>query len=181
MPLTPIRYYDPARDADVRAWTDGYACDGEGVFYLLSVAGPDSACRAVAAASATGCELEILETPPRSLRWDPWEGYRIRSAKLPCGMLHQMVVARPFFEARDGLRLLHAETDDPAALVLRAVQGACAVPLIPEWKDWLYQKLKQESLLEELRGSIPVLRIRLHEESIAQMVSEGVRTHALAF
>ena len=181
MPLTPIRYYDPARGSDVRAWTDGYACDGEGLFHLLSVAGPDIACRAVAAASATGCELEVLETPRRSLRWDPWEGYRIRSAKLPCGMLHQMVIARPFFEARDGHRLLFAGTLDPEALVLRAVQEACAVPLIPEWKAWLNRELKVQGLLEELRGSIPVLRIRLHEESIAQMVSEGVRTHALTF
>lgn len=181
MPLIPIRYHDPARGSDVRAWTDGHARDGENQFYLLSVAGPDSAARSIAAAAATGCELEVLESPPVYLRQDPWEGYRIRSAKLPCGMLHQMVMARPFFEARDGLRLLHAEVEDPAALVLRAVQEACAVPLVPEWKDWLYGQLKQKGLLEELRGSIPVLRIRLHEESIAKMVSEGVQSHAIRF
>jgi len=180
--LEKVRYVDYSNCSDVEAFTDGYSYDDYSCLYLLSVAGRDSSVKAITSALVTGGRVEILADPVVEA-WAPYgERYRILSTKLPDAVLHQIVLAAGFFKSQDARqRLLYVDEQDPAGVVYEAVSRGFPVPMIPDWSEWLYDRLRQEGYLDELRGTRRVLRLRVSEESLDALISEGVRSGEISF
>ncbi len=181
--LERVRYRDLARGIDVHAFTDGYAYDDYGRVHLLSVAGRDSNVKAVTTALVSGFEVEVISGEWLALRKDYAEQYRVLSARLPSGLVHQLVLSHGFFE-RDGLprRLVYAEDEDGIArLVYETVRGSYAVPLIPEWSDWLCERMRREDMLRQLSGTRTVVEISADEERLDELISAGVMNGEIRF
>jgi len=70
---------------------------------------------------------------------------------------------------------------DAALLVYETVRESCPVPVIPEWSGWLYAKLKQEDYLQELYGTRKVLKLRIDENNLDALVSEGIKYGEITF
>jgi len=180
--LQKVRFQDYDKGVDVEACTDGYAYDEYNCLYLLSVAGHDSNVKAITSAVVTGRSVEILSEPVIET-WGAYrQKYRILSTRLPYALLHQVVVDEGFFRSGDGPEnLLYVDEGDPARLVYEAVRVGYPVPMIPEWSDWLYGKLRQEGHVHELQGMKKVLRLSLDEDTLDSLISEAVGNGEISF
>jgi len=180
--LQKVRFQDYDKGVDVEACTDGYAYDEYNCLYLLSVAGHDSNVKAITSAVVTGRSVEILSEPVIET-WGAYrQKYRILSTRLPDALLHQVVMDEGFFRSGDGPEnLLYVDEGDPARLVYEAVRAGYPVPMIPEWLDWLYGKLRQEGHMHELLGTKKVLRLALDEDSLDSLISEAVSNGEISF
>jgi hypothetical protein len=181
--LQRVRYSDYSNGIDVNALTDGYAYDDYFCIYLLSVAGRDSSVKGITSALVSGRKIEILSDGVIELGTSFGERYRILGTKLPCSMLHQVVVAEGFLGSRNGReRLIYVDgEEDRARLVYETVRNGYPVPVIPEWSDWLYGRLREEGLVEEMHGTRQVLRLGIQEEELDSMISDGVRNGEISF
>ena len=91
--LEKISMYDPTKGINVEAYADGYSHDEYGNLYLISILGHDSAAKAISSGIVTLKDVMIYQD-------DAWmsysamrgEKYRIMSARLDSGLLHQIVV-----------------------------------------------------------------------------------------
>jgi hypothetical protein len=181
--LEKVRYADYMKGVGVEAFTDGYAYDEYSCLYLLSVAGRDSNVKAITSAVVSGRRIQIMSDSVIEAGSSFGEKYRILSAKLPDALLHQVVVAEGFFRPdKERDRLLYVDgAQDTARLVYDAVRDGYPVPLIPEWSEWLYEKLRQENQAQELQGTRKVVRLSVDEESLDTMISEAVRSREIRF
>jgi len=81
-----------------------------------------------------------------------------------------------------GTKLLYIHKDELAPLIVYdTVKKGCSVPLIPEWSQWLYRRMKEENGIEELSGTAKVLKLTFGEEELDSMVSEGIRNGEIDF
>lgn len=180
--LQKVRFRDYGNGIDVEAFTDGYAYDEYSYLYLLSVAGHDSSVKAITSAAVSGRSIEIESERPVEL-YTPYSAkYRILSTKLPSAALHQVVAEEGFFRSPDRPgNLLYVDRANHASLVYEAVRTGYPVPLVPEWSGWLYRKLRREGYVNELQGTRKVLRLRLDEETLDSLISEGVSNGEISF
>lgn len=178
-----MRYADYYKGVSVEAFTDGYAYDRYSYLYLLSVAGHDSNVKAITSALVSGRTVEILSEDVIEAGTAYGKKYRILSTRTPSGLLHQVVLADGLLRSPDGHeRLIYVDQEeDVAGAVHEAVRDGYPVPLIPEWSDWLCDRLRKDSYLEELYGKRKVLRLNLSEESLDSMISGGVRNGEIDF
>lgn len=180
--LQKIRHYDHDKGIHVECYTDGYAYNDYNELYLASVVGLDSAVKAVTAAAVTGKEIEIIEDCTISVFANRYEKYRILSTKLPSGLLHQIVAAEGFFTQEGASKILYvAEEQSVEEVVYRKLQQNFTVPAIPEWAAWLYQKLVEKCWVEELKGTIKVLKLNVREEELDQLISQGIKNKEITF
>jgi hypothetical protein len=182
--LEKVRYTDYYREIHVEAFTDDYAYDEYSSLYLLSVAGHDSSVKAITSALVSGRRIEILSRDIVSVGTEFGQKYRILTSKLPNALLHQVVAAEGFFKSRgdSGSKLLYiAEEKDTAPVLYEAIKNGYPVPLIPEWSEWLYEKIKEENGLEQLSGTKKVLKLNLNEEYLDSLISEGVKSGEIVF
>jgi len=180
--LEKVRFRDYGNGVDVEAFTDGYAYDEYSSLYLLSVAGHDSSVKAITSALVSGRSIEIQSDRPVEL-YTPYSAkYRILSTKLPGAALHHVVAEEGFFRSPDRQEnLLYVDSENPARLVYEAVRTGYPVPLIPKWSNWLYRKLRREGYVQELQGTRKVLRLKLDEETLDSLISEGVNNDEISF
>lgn len=180
--LKRLRYADYEKGINVEAFTDGYAYDGYSYLYLLSVAGYEARVKAITSALATGREVEILEDS-LCLSSDPYQKYKVLSSRMSSGLLHQILLAENFFKFLEkGSKLLYIDKKKHAPeIVYSIIKKNYAVPLIPEWAKWLYQKMKQENCLEELLGTKQVVKLFVSEEELDSFISEGVKNGEIRF
>ncbi len=149
--------------------------------YLLSLAGNDSSVKAISSAVVSGRTIDILSEEPIYLEKGFGQKYRIFNSRLDSSLLHQLLLADSFFNL-EGDRLLYVGRGEDAPQILyRAVRESCSVPMIPEWSEWLYNKLKRENYLEELRGTRKVLKLSIEERELESIVSEGVKSGEISF
>ncbi|MBW1947846.1 MAG: hypothetical protein JRI33_07915 [Deltaproteobacteria bacterium] len=181
--LEKVRYADYYNGINVESFTDGYAYDEYSCLYLLSVAGRDASVKAITSALVSGRRIEIMSDEIIDVGTSFGQKYRILSTKLPDALLHQLVLAEGFFRSSDGREnLLYVDRkDDAARLVYDTVRNGYPVPVIPEWSEWLYERLRQEDYVEELLGTRQVLKLCLDEESLDAMVSDGVKNGEISF
>jgi len=181
--LEKVRYSDPYGGIGVEAFTDGYAYDDYLHLYLLSAAGRDSSVKAITSAVTSGRYVDILSDRVITVNKPYAESYRILSSKPASGFLHQVVLSDRFFNCEPlGNKLIYVpDGDDVAAAVYEAVRSNYAVPLIPEWSQWLYEKMAEQMALEQLSGNRRVLRLSADEELLDDLVSEGVRNGEITF
>ena len=181
--LERVRYTDYYSDIDVEAFTDGYAYDEYSSLYLLSVAGRDSNVKAITSALVSGRRIEIISRDVINVGTEFGQKYRILSTKLPNALLHQIVAAEGFFKPSDNrCKLLYIDEEEGTPRVLyEAVKNSYPVPLIAEWSEWLYEKIRKEDGLEKLSGTKKVLKLEIDEEYLDSIISEGVKSGEIVF
>ena len=181
--LERVRYTDYYTGIDVQAFTDGYAYDEYSSLYLLSVAGHDSSVKAITSALVSGRRIEILSEDVINVGTEFGQKYRILNTKLPSALLHQIVATEGFFKSSDNrCKLLYIDKEEDIPRVLyEVIKNGYPIPLIPEWSEWLYEKIKEENGSEELSGTKKVLKLDLDEEYLDSMISEGVKSGEIVF
>ena len=181
--LLKIRYYDSSRGIEPAAFTAGFSYAEEEGLMLLSIAGHEAAVKAISAAGVNGREIQI-DCENLLYLSAIWRAkYKILSAKLPGGLLHQVVLHEGFYPHEDTPpRLVLAPDSKPAHEALyEHVSRYYPVPLIPAWSRWLYRRLLEECAVEELSGNIQVLRTNLGEIGLDVLVSEAVASGEITF
>ena len=182
MTLLKVRHWDYNRGTHIQAFTDGFAHDESQCLCLLSVAGPDSAVKGITSAITTGREIEILADPTIKLRPSYWQKYRVFSAKLPSGFLHRIVALEGFFKSEGSERFLLVGPDQsPADLAFQLVQKDIATPLLPAWRQWLFEQLQEDEAIQELPGNLKVLQLCIDKSRLDALVSEGERSGEIQF
>jgi len=181
--LEKVSYADPYGGIGVEAFTDGYAYDDYFHLYLLSAAGRDSSVKAISSAVTSGRYVDIVSDHTVTVNKPYAESYRTMSSKPASGFLHQVILSDRFFNSEGlGNKLIYVpDSDDVAAVVYETVRNNYAVPLIPEWSEWLYEKMTELGILEQLLGNRKVLRLSADEELLDELVSEGVRNGEITF
>ena len=182
--LQTVRYCDYSGGIDVQAYTDGYAYDNYSHLYLLSVAGYDSSVKAITSALVSGRKIDILtERSPLYVGGGFAQTYKILSTKLGSGLLHQIVLDDHFFKfSQKAHKLMYVDNDEHIPrIVYDAVKRSYPVPLIPEWSEWLYEKIKNGEGLEELGGTRKVLKLTINEQALDAIVSEGIKSGEINF
>jgi len=170
----------------VEVFTDGYAYDQvTNWLHLISLVGNDSAVKAVSAAMIAHREITIHRDDASALELTacPYSKYRILSAKLDCGAVHQIVADDRFFR-HDGpgsQLLVIPPDDDLATAVYQQVVSRIASPVIPEWAGWICSRLKQDEHLAELKGTVRAVEVDVDEPTLDKIISHGVAEGEISF
>ncbi len=175
--LERVSFVDWRNGNHVEVYTDRYAYDPVSMsLHLVSLAGNDSAVKAVSAAIVGHREVSIHREGKTALGLSAHYGitYRILSAKLDCSVVHQIVADERFFHPDDrGDHLLMVPPDAKLAAVLyQRVLSHVASPLVPEWAGWICSRLSEEQYLKELEGTVKVVEARAEEYLMDQLVCE---------
>ncbi|MBN2331040.1 MAG: hypothetical protein JXC85_04430 [Candidatus Aenigmarchaeota archaeon] len=180
--LEKVRFRDYDKGLDVEAFTDGYAYDEYSCPYLLSVGGRDGSVKAVTSALVSGRTVEIMTDRIIGLNKSYAAKYRILSGRLPGSSLHQVVAEEGFFRSGDRPEsLLYVDNEDPARLVYETVRSSYPVPVVPDWLDWLYKKLRNNGHVREMLGTRKVLRLSVNERILDSLISEGIGNGEISF
>ncbi len=174
--LDKIRHHDHQRGIRIECYTDGYIYNEFDEFYLLSVVGFDSAVKGISAAAVSFREIEILTETPITLYASRNEKYRILTAKLASGLLHQIVACEGFFTEEGDTKIIHVpEGVNIPQAIYRKIRQGYTIPAIPEWAGWLHHKTIENEMLKELRGNIKAYELSTHEKQLDDLISEGIK------
>ena len=173
--LEKIRHNDYHRGIQIECYTDGYIYNEYDEFYLISVIGFDSAVKGITSAAVSFKEIEILIEPPIVLYASRTEKYRILTAKLTSGLLHQIACSESFFTEGDTTIIHVPERENTAQTIFRKIRQAHIIPAIPEWAEWLHLKITERELLQELKGNMKAYQLNTHEKQLDDLISEGIK------
>jgi hypothetical protein len=181
--LEKVRHYDHYKGIHVECYTDAYSYNEYNELYLISVVGFDSPVKAITSAVVSGREIEILaEDDITSVYANRHEHYRIFSTKLPSGLLHQIVAVESLFTEEGMSKIIYVpEGQSVEEVVYHKLQQSYTIPAIPEWAAWLYKKLVENGCVEELKGTIKVFKLNVHEKSLDELISEGIKNKEISF
>ncbi len=177
--LKKIRHDDPHRGIRIECYTDGYIYNEFDEFHLISVVGFDSAVKGITAAAVSFKEIEILTKPPITLYASRTGKYRILTAKLASGLLHQIACSESFFTEGESTIIDVPEGENTAQTIFRKIRQAHTIPAIPEWAEWLCRRITQRELLQELKGNIKAYQLNTHEKQLDDLISEGIRNREI--
>jgi hypothetical protein len=181
--LERVRYLDEQKGIGVDAFTDGYAYDDYHRVYLLSAAGRESNVKAITSAVTCGQQVDIVGRQTVTVTKAYGEKYRVLGTRLPSGMIHQVMLSEGFLETAgaNGKLIYVGEGQDVRTAVYEAVRTGFAVPLVPGWSEWLYDRLRESDAVTELAGTRRVVRLSASEDVLDELVSEGVRSGEIRF
>ena len=151
----------------VSAYTDLYAYDpSDDSLLLISLAGTEQAVKAVSSALISH---RIVSVNRRSngeiqVHGSPAVHFRVFSTKLPSGAVHQLVADTRFFgnETQEHCVIIPQGEELPR-VVYSQVLSRLASPLIPEWAPWICAQLKEQGLIQEMDGTLQVVKVRIDE------------------
>jgi len=184
--LQKISIYEPTKGIDIEAYTDGYSYDEYGNIYLLSLLGPDSAVKGISSGIVSLKEITIEGNDTReSLSSMRGEKYRILSARLESGLLHQIVVMDAIFnnaENGSSRKLIYVgQSDDLRDRIFSEIRNRFGTPILSGWKNWLLRQVHNENLIEVMEGNVQLARLSLNEKQLDSIVSSGVAQHSIKF
>jgi hypothetical protein len=180
--LQKLRYHDYYKGIHIECYTDGYAYTEYDELYLLSVVGYDSAVKGITSAAVSGKEIEIIAEYIIRVCASRYEKYRILNTKLSSGLLHQIVAVESFFTQEGMSKIIYVtEQQDAPEVVFQKIQQSYAVPSIPEWSEWLCKKVIENGYVEELEGTVKVLKLDVHEKALDELISEGLKNKEITF
>ncbi len=180
--LQKVTYQDYHKGIHIECYTDGYAYNEYDELYLLSVVGYDSAVKGITSAAVSSREIQIIADYVLRVCASKSEKYRILNAKLPSGLLHQIVVAESFFTQEGMSKIIYVtKGQNIPEVVYQKIQQSYTVPAIPEWAEWLYSKIIENRWVEELEGNLKVLKLDVHEKALDELISEGVKNKEIIF
>ena len=182
--LKKISLYEPYKGINIEGYTDGYSCDEYGNLYLISILGPDSAVKGLSSGIVSGKDIEI-ESGDTWLTLSAMRGekYRILSARLESGLLHQIVVMEGIFKLEtSGRKLIYAGRDtDIRDRIFKEIRINYGTPILPGWKNWLMRRIQNEKLIEIMEGNVRVARLTLNEKQLDSIICGGVSEHSIKF
>ena len=184
--LQKISIYEPTKGIDIEAYTDGYSYDEYGNIYLLSLLGPDSAVKGISSGIVSLKEITIEGNDTwESLSSMRGEKYRILSARLESGLLHQIVVMDAIFKSAENgssRKLIYVgQSDDIRDRIFSEIRNSFGTPILSEWKNWLLKQVHNENLIEVMEGNVRLARLSLNEKQLDSIVSSGVAQHSIKF
>ena len=184
--LQKISIYEPTKGIDIEAYTDGYSYDEYGNIYLLSLLGPDSAVKGISSGIVSLKEITIEGNDTwESLSSMRGEKYRILSARLESGLLHQIVVMDAIFnnaENGSSRKLIYVgQSDDIRDRIFSEIRNSFGTPILSGWKNWLLKQVHNENLIEVMEGNVRLARLSLNEKQLDSIVSSGVAQHSIKF
>ena len=184
--LQKISIYEPTKGIDIEAYTDGYSYDEYGNIYLLSLLGPDSAVKGISSGIVSLKEITIEGNDAgESLSSMRGEKYRILSARLESGLLHQIVVMDAIFKSAENgssRKLIYVgQSDDIRDRIFSEIRNSFGTPILSGWKNWLLKQVHNENLVEVMEGNVRLARLSLNEKQLDSIVSSGVAQHSIKF
>jgi hypothetical protein len=181
--MDKVRYVDYVNGQDVEVFTDGYAHDEYNTIYLLSVCGQDSAVKAITSALVSFKSVEIIAHDDEvNVDTGYNNKYKILTTKLECGQLHQILLSETFFNNESGEKLIYVEEGtDIIKAVYNQINETYPVPLISEWSQWLYQRIKEAGAITELKGNIKILKLNVTEKGLDELISDGIKSGEISF
>jgi hypothetical protein len=164
----------------VSVYTDRYAYDSsDDSLLFISLAGTEQAVKAVSSALIGHRIVNITRQGNREiqLHGSPAAHLRVLSTKLPSGAVHQLVADTRFFgnDTQENCVII-PQGEDLSTVVYSQVLSRLASPLIPEWAPWICAQLKEQGLIQEMAGTLNVVKARIDEPVVDEIISEGVRT-----
>ncbi len=175
---------DYAQGIAITAYTDGYSYDEYNSLYLISILGHDSAVKAISSGIISQRDVTIeREGTWRSHRALYGEKYRIMSARLESGLLHQIVAVDELFSQGSNSRglIYIGRGTDMNTVIFNTIKKNLGTPLLPEWSEWLIRRVKEEDSLELMEGTVPVVRLTLGEKELDSIISEGIQQRSIRF
>ena len=170
---------------EVSAYTDRYAYDpSDDSFLFISLAGTEQAVKAVSSALISHRIVSVNRRSKREiqLHGSPAAHFRVFSTKLPSGSVHQLVADTRFFGNETQERcVVIPQGEELPRVVYSQVLCRLASPLIPEWAPWMCAQLKEQGLIQEMEGTLKVVKVRVDEAAVDEIVSEGIRTGRIGF
>jgi hypothetical protein len=174
------------RNIKVSAYTDLYAYDPEdGALLFISMAGNEQALKAISSA-IIACKTFSIRgegQPEHLLNGHPASRYRIMSTKLAGGSLHQIVADSRFYvnsDAESRLVIIPADTQ-PHEAIYSQVLAPLASPVIPDWAQWVCDRLRADERLREMAGTLRLVEIAVDDRVVDEIVSEGMRMGQINF
>lgn len=181
--MDTIRYMDYERGLSVEAYCDAYVYDEYRTIYLLSVCGQDSAVKAITSALVSFKSVEICnKNNVVTVDTGYNNNYKILTTKLECGQLHQLLLIETFFNNESEEKLIYVEEGtDIIKTVYNQINRTYPVPLIPKWSEWLYHKIRECEAIEALKGNIRIIKLRVTEKELDELISNGIRSGEINF
>lgn len=170
----------------VSACIERYAHDPENdALLFISLAGNEQAVKAISSA-IVACKTVGIRREGQSehlVHGHPASRYRIMSTKLPGGSLHQIVADTRFYANSDGQSRLIVIPDDTQSheQVYSQVLASLGSPVIPEWSQWIYDRLHQMGRIREMAGPLKVIEVSADDHIFDELVSEGIRMGQIHF
>jgi hypothetical protein len=164
----------------VSVYTDRYAYDpSDDSLLFISLAGTEQAVKAVSSA-IIGCRIVSIKREDNreiGLHRSPATHLRVLSTKLPSGAVHQLVADTRFF-GNDTLEhcVLIPPGEELPGVVYSQVLTHLASPLISEWAGGICKQLRERGLIQEMAGTMRVVKVRVDEATVDEIISEGIRT-----
>jgi len=179
-----ISMFDHYKRIGIKAYTDGFSYDQYGYLYLVSILGPDSSVKGLSSAivSLRDVTIDLDDDYEVSVCSMPGEKYRILSARLDCGLLHQIVVMESLISQKANAKLVYiGDEKETSNIIFNMIRKNFGTPLLPEWKNWLIRQIKNEELIDIMQGNIQLARVNIKEKQLDSIISEGVRTRKIGF
>jgi hypothetical protein len=184
--LDIVVFEEPWRNIKVSAYTDLFAYDPEdGAVLFISMAGNEQAVKAISSA-IIACKTFTVSRegePEYLLNGHPASRYRIMSTKLAGGSLHQIVADSRFWaNSNTESRLVVIPTDtQPHEAIYSQVLAPLASPVLPDWAQWVCDRLQQADRLREMAGTLRVVEVAVDDRIVDEIVSEGIRMGQINF
>ena len=177
-----ISMFDHYKCIGIKAYTDGFSYDEYGYIYLVSILGPDSAVKGLSSAIVTlkDVTIDLDNDYEVSVCSMPGEKYRILSARLDCGLLHQIVVMEAILKA--GNKMIYiGDKSEAGNVIFSMIRKSFGTPLLPEWKNWLIRQIKNEELIKIMQGNIQLARVNIKEKQLDSIISVGIKNNRIGF
>ena len=181
--LHKISIYDYYKGIGIKAYTDGCAYDEYGYLYLVSILGHDSAVKGLSSAMVTHRDITIDLDDNYEIKLCVMPGgkYRILSARLNSGFLHQIVVMEAILKKTNNEFVYIGDKKETGNVIFSMIRKNFGTPILHSWKDWLIKQIEEQELIEFMQGNIQLAKINLNEKQLDSIISDGIRAGDIGF
>ena len=180
--LQNISMFDYHKGIGIKAYTDGYSYDEYGYLYLVSILGNDSAVKGLSSAIVTSRDItiDLDDDHEISLCAMSGEKYRILSARLDSGLLHQIVAMEALLKADKRLVYI-GNKKDAHNVIFSMIKKTFGTPLLSEWKNWLIRQVHNQGMVDVMQGNVQLAQVNINEKQLDSIISSGVRNKSISF
>lgn len=181
--LHKISMFDYYKGIGIKAYTDGFSYDEYEYLYLVSIIGHDSAVKGLSSAIVTfkevtidlddDCKIEVCAMPG--------EKYRILSARLDSGFLHQIVTMETLLKQTNNKLVYIGNKKDTNNIIFSMIRKNFGTPLLPAWENWLIKQIHNEGVVDVMQGNVQLVKINLKEKQLDSIISNGIKNRNIRF
>jgi hypothetical protein len=177
-----ISMFDYHKGIGIKAYTDGYSYDEYGYLHLISILGNDSAVKGLSSAIVTlnDITIESDDHDEIGLCAMPGEKYRILSARLDSGLLHQIVAREDLLKA-DKKLIYIGNKKDTHNIIFSMIKKTFGTPLLFEWKHWLVRIIHNQGMVDVMQGNVQLAQVNINEKQLDSIISSGIRNKSIRF